>query len=162
MTFASGGKGGDIEFDSPAFFGQNYKQRSTPSTLDGNDRVDVNASGVVSGVITLPDTSFIQNSLSELPENLIDTSTLIANSCIARSSQQQQGSFKITGSGGLPTRPGDALMSTYTFGNVRSVSNANNSANSTRRPWRKGDPIVEPQGVYRLSSGQLVLSRECP
>ncbi len=130
--------------------------------MDGNNSVDANASGPVSGVITLPDTSFIQNSLNELPQNLIDTSNLIANSCIARSSRQQQGSFKITGSGGLPSRPGDALMSTYTFGNVRSVSNANPSTNSTRRPWRKGDQIVEPQGVYRLSSGQLVLSRECP
>ncbi len=53
-------------------------------------------------------------------------------------------------------------MSLYTFGNVRSVSNADPSANSTRRPWQKGDAIVEPQGVYRLSSGQVVLSRECP
>jgi large exoprotein involved in heme utilization and adhesion len=29
------------------------------------------------------------------------------------------------------------------------------------RPWQKGDPIVEPQGVYRLPNGKLVLSREC-
>ncbi len=94
LTFANGGKGGNITFNTPAFFGQNYKPAragTDPSTLDGNNRVDINASGAVSGVITLPDTSFIQNSLSELPENPIDTSNLIANSCIARSSRQQQG-----------------------------------------------------------------------
>ena len=30
------------------------------------------------------------------------------------------------------------------------------------RSWQQGDPIVEPQGVYRLPNGKLVLSRECP
>ncbi|KYC35388.1 hypothetical protein WA1_06065 [Scytonema hofmannii PCC 7110] len=55
----------------------------------------------------------------------------------------------------------EVLMSLYTFGTVRTVANTAPSVNSTRRPWQKGDPIVEPQGVYRLSSGQLVLSREC-
>lgn len=31
----------------------------------------------------------------------------------------------------------------------------------TSRTWKKGDAIVEAQGVYRLADGQLVLSREC-
>ncbi|MEH2330586.1 hypothetical protein [Nostoc sp.] len=26
--------------------------------------------------------------------------------------------------------------------------------------WKKGDAIVEPQGLYRLADGRLVLSRE--
>jgi len=51
-------------------------------------------------------------------------------------------------------------MSLYTFSTVR-TNNASPSTSPTRRPWQKGDPIVEPQGVYRLPSGQLVLSREC-
>ncbi|UBF25599.1 hypothetical protein K9N68_29180 [Kovacikia minuta CCNUW1] len=33
--------------------------------------------------------------------------------------------------------------------------------NSLDRPWKPGDPIVEPQGVYQLPNGQLVMSREC-
>ncbi|GJD19212.1 filamentous haemagglutinin outer membrane protein [Rivularia sp. IAM M-261] len=160
LAFARDGKGGDVSLKTPAFFGQNYKaapRGTEPSTLDGNNRVDINASGAVSGTVTLPDTSFIQNSLSELPENLIDTGSLIANSCIARANSQQQGTFIITGSGALPSRPGDALMSQYTFGSVRT----NNVSASSRRPWQKGDPIIEPQGAYRLRSGRLVLSREC-
>ncbi|GAB1540286.1 hypothetical protein NUACC21_29550 [Scytonema sp. NUACC21] len=164
LAFARDGKGGDITFNTPAFFGQNYlpaPSGTDPRTLDGNNLVDVNASGRVSGAIALPDTSFLQNSLSELPENLIDTSNLIANSCIARNQSQEEGSFTITGSGGLADRPGDALMSVYAFRAVRTIPNASPSTNSTRRPWQKGDPIVEPQGVYRLPSGQLVLSREC-
>lgn len=155
LTFASGGKGGNITFNTPAFFGQNYRPAPADTdlrTLQGNNRVDINASGVVSGVITLPDTSFIQNSLNELPENVIDTGNLIANSCIARTSRNSQGTFLITGSGGLPSRPGDALMSQYTFGSV---------GTNNRRRWQKGDPIIEPQGAYRLHKGNIVLSREC-
>jgi large exoprotein involved in heme utilization and adhesion len=29
------------------------------------------------------------------------------------------------------------------------------------RPWKIGDLIVEPTGVYRLANGKRVLSREC-
>ncbi|MBR8835402.1 MAG: hypothetical protein DSM106950_15600 [Stigonema ocellatum SAG 48.90 = DSM 106950] len=68
----------------------------------------------------------------------------------------QQGTFTITGSGGLPNRPGDAYVSSYPTGTVRNIE-----ADGTSRPWQKGDPIVEPQGVYRLPSRHLVLSREC-
>lgn len=32
---------------------------------------------------------------------------------------------------------------------------------TSHRVWQKGDAIVEPQGVYRLPSGKLVLSRNC-
>ncbi len=103
----------------------------------------------------MPDISFIQNSLTELPQNLINPNVLIANSCIARSSKQQ-GTFTITGTGGLPNRPGDAVLSTYPTGDVRSIPGC-----APSRPWHKGDPIVEPQGLYRLPSGHLVLSREC-
>ncbi|GAA6614755.1 hypothetical protein [Scytonema sp. NUACC26] len=123
--------------------------------------MDINASGALSGIISLPDTSFIQNSLTELPDNSIDTNALIASSCIARSNQQK-GTFVITGSGGLPNRPGDASVSLYSTGSVRSVpSSTRPSDNSVIRQWQKGDPIIEPQGVYQLPNGKLVLSREC-
>ncbi|MUG91021.1 hypothetical protein F7734_00270 [Scytonema sp. UIC 10036] len=80
----------------------------------------------------------------------------IANSCIARSGSKLNGSFTITGSGGLPNRPGDVSVSSYATGDLSNVQ-----GDSASRLWQKGAPIVEPQGVYRLPSGQLVLSREC-
>jgi filamentous hemagglutinin family protein len=148
LAFAEDGKGGNITLNTRAFFGQNY--RPTPSginlfSLQFNDRVDINASGAVSGVITLPDTTFIQNSLNPLPQSAIDTNTLLANSCIARN--QQNGSFYITGSSGLPINPGE--ISNYPTGTVQATT------------WKRGDPIIEPQGVYQLPNGQLLLSREC-
>lgn len=148
FTFNQGGRGGNITFDTRAFFGQNYRP-SAPSTnpisLKENDRVDINASGAVSGVITLPDTTFIQNTLSQLPQSAIDTNTIITNSCITRNSQN--GTFYITGKGGLATNPGE--LSPYSTGSIQSTT------------WKRGDPIVEPQAIYPLPNGQLLLSREC-
>ncbi len=165
VAFARDGRGGDITLNTPAFFGQNYRpapRNIDPDTLDNNDRVDVNAIGAVSGIITTPDVSFIQNSLSELPENQINTDSLLANSCIVRRNQPTRGSFTITGTGGLPQRPGDTQMSSFPTVDVSTLpSDITSSTTNPNRPRQKGDPIVEPQGVYRLTNGKLVLSREC-
>jgi filamentous hemagglutinin family protein len=166
LAFARDGRGGDVTLNTPAFFGENYRPappNTDPDSLENNNQVDVNATGAVEGVITTPDTSFIQNSLTELPENQIDTDSLLANSCIVRRNQPTQGSFTITGSGGLPQRPGDAQMSTFPTVDIETLpSDGTPSTTNPNRPWQKGDPIVEPQGVYRLPNGKLVLSRECP
>ncbi len=164
FTFAQDGKGGNITFDTPAFFGQNYRPAppgTDPITLDRNNRVDINASGAVSGVIVLPDTSFVKNNLDELPEDAINTNALIANSCIARRNQQN-GSFFVTGSGGLPARPNDAPLPSYSTGDVQPVSIQESTKLSTqKRRWQIGDPVLEPSGVYELPNGKLALGKEC-
>jgi filamentous hemagglutinin family protein len=157
LAFARSGKGGDIQLNTRAFFGQNYRPVSPgtdPAILVGNGQVDVNASGGTPGIITLPDTTFLQNDLSQLPQDAIDTNVLLANSCIARTTRSNSTFYK-TGAGGLPTRPEDAPLSAYSTGEIRST-------NTASRPWKKGDEIAEPQGVYQLPNGKLVLSRECP
>ena len=164
LAFADDGQGGNITLDTPVFFGSRFEpapQDTDPDTLDGNERVDINASGAVaSGAIDIPDVSFLQNSLTELPVNAIATETLIANSCVVPSGRQR-GTFIITGAGGLPVRPGDASVSSYPTGTVRTVPNDESSRSGASRPWQKGDPIVEPTGTYRLANGKLVMSREC-
>ncbi|NJL63681.1 MAG: S-layer family protein [Methylacidiphilales bacterium] len=164
FAFAQDGKGGNITFDTPAFFGQNYRPATpgtNPLTLEENNRVDINASGAVSGVIVLPDTSFVQNNLGKLPQTAIDTNALIANSCIARRNQQQNGSFFITGSGGLPARPSDASLPSYSTGDVQPIPTESTILPTQKRPWQIGDPVIEPSGVYELPNGKLVLGKEC-
>ncbi|MDZ8110630.1 MAG: filamentous hemagglutinin N-terminal domain-containing protein [Nostoc sp. DedQUE12a] len=163
LAFAPEGQGGNITFNTRALFTSSLYRPTQTSTdanslqsLNNNDRTDINASGAISGnIIGVPDITFIQNSITELQSNPIDTNALIANSCIARSSKQD-GTFLITGVGGLPARPGDASASTYATGDVQNITN-----NNAIHQWKKGDLIVEPQGVYRLGNGQLVMSREC-
>ena len=155
-------QGGDIKLDTLAFFGSSYQQGiQSQGELDGNGQVDVNARGQISsGTITTPDTTFIQNSLTDLPDSSINTETLLANSCIVRS-RAQSGRFTITGSGGLPERPGNASASPYPTGEIQAIPAAIAAVEEVHRPWQMGDPIVEPQGVYRLLNGRLVISREC-
>jgi large exoprotein involved in heme utilization and adhesion len=159
LAFARQGQGGNVILNTPIFFGENYEPAppgTQPGTLDGNNRVDVNASGQLrSGTIQLPDESFIQNSLSNLPETVIDTDRLIANSCIARTASGS--TFLVTGSGGLPPGPGVAPLSPYPAGTVRTEPNEPSTSSS----WKPGDAIVEPQGVYQLPNGELIMSREC-
>ncbi|MFN6481221.1 filamentous hemagglutinin N-terminal domain-containing protein [Nostoc sp. DedQUE07] len=144
------GSGGRVQINSQGIFG--IEARTKPT-----EKSDVTASSElgVSGItnINAPDTSYIQNSFTGLSPNVINTNALIANSCIVRSSKQK-GTFFITGSGALRSSPGDGLISIYSTGEVRNVE-------STSQAWKKGDAIVEPQGLYRLADGRLVLSREC-
>jgi filamentous hemagglutinin family protein len=126
------------------------------SPTENNDRVDVSADGQLApGTITTSDTSFIQNSLNQLPAMAVDPNALIAGSCIARTAENQ-GTFVVTGSGGLPSRPGDAIVSTYPTGSVQTLVDAEPQA-----IWQPGDPIVEPTGVFSLPDGRLVLLPEC-
>ncbi|WP_416673926.1 two-partner secretion domain-containing protein [Egbenema bharatensis] len=162
LAYSAGGSGGNITL--PVFFGENYfeddisNEGLTQAELEGlnrNGQVDINASGQISsGNILIPDTSFVQDSLADLPESAIDTESLIASSCVVRS-QETEGRFIITGRGGLPERPGEVGRSVYATGEVRSIPE------SSEQSWQMGDPIVEPQGLYQLEDGRMVLSQEC-
>jgi filamentous hemagglutinin family protein len=170
LAFSVDGTGGRINLDTPAFLSENASSsaentvpnRSALNALARNNQVDINATGgVQSGTITLPDAVFLQDDLTELPTNFINTETLVATSCVQRR-RSQNNSFIVTGGGGLPERPGDLETSLYPTGEVQSIpgDRARSDADAAP-PWQLGDPIVEPQGAYQLENGQLVMSREC-
>ncbi|GAA6618208.1 hypothetical protein NUACC26_040190 [Scytonema sp. NUACC26] len=56
---------------------------------------------------------------------------------------------------------GDVSVPNYATGSIRNVTPSNQFSPINREIWKKGDPIIEAQGVYRTASGQLILSREC-
>jgi large exoprotein involved in heme utilization and adhesion len=158
LAFSDDGTGGNITLQTSAFFGENFTLDSLnadPATLDGNNRVDINATGAVSGVVSIPDVSFVENSLNDLTENIVATDQVLVGSCITRAGDDQ-GTFVNIGSGGLPTRPGDTVVSNYDTGEVQPL---NDSVSQTG--WQPGDPIIEPTGAFALADGRLILSREC-
>ncbi|BDA76475.1 filamentous haemagglutinin outer membrane protein (plasmid) [Calothrix sp. PCC 7716] len=163
LSFARDGKGGNINFNTTGFFnaplyrpGSALTTIATRNQLERNNRADVNASGAISGAVTgVPDITFIEESLTDLPNNQVDTNALIANSCIARTANQNS-TFFVVGKGGIPLRPDDASLPNYSTGAIRSLETA-----SRRQAWKSGDAVVEATGVYELSNGKLMLSREC-
>jgi filamentous hemagglutinin family protein len=163
LAFAEDGQGGNITLNTPAFFGENYQPFLSDieaSPLDGNGRVDINATGAISGIITIPDVSFIQNSLAELPTTVVDTQQLIAGSCIART--EQGSSFIVSGSGGLPERPSTTFIAPFPTGEIRPLADDNAAGGAdSPAPWQPGDPIVEPEGLFQLPDGRLVVSQLC-
>ncbi len=161
---AFSGTGGRVQINTQGLFGIQSRSQLT-------DKSDITASSTlgVAGVVNIytPDPNTLQSNLTQLPENIIDANALIANSCIARRHNQSGGTFIITGSAGLPERPGDPPLSPYPTGTIRSVPSFGETAKSTtstsdRRAKKNIQPIVEAQGIYRLANGDLVLSRECP
>ncbi len=170
LAFAPEGSGGDITFNTRVFLSDplyrptlQKKDVATLNTLDGNNRSDVNATGSTPGTTGTisgadPD-NFLQDSLIELAENLIDKKALIASSCVVRS-KERNGTFFITGAGSFPYRPGDTVPSVYSAVAVQSVTDDISHQKPGDR-WKIGDPIVEPTGVYRLTNGRRILSQEC-
>ncbi|MDZ8107484.1 MAG: S-layer family protein [Nostoc sp. DedQUE12a] len=144
------GTGGNVEINSQGIFGIESRPKPTEKS-DITASSEQGVAGLIS--INIPDNSFIQNSFTEL-FSFIDTNALIANSCISRGMKRQENSFSVIGSGGLSNSRPSVSVSTYTTGEVRGVE-------TTSRSWKKGDQIIEPQGLYRTKNGQLLLSREC-
>ncbi|NEQ49234.1 MAG: filamentous hemagglutinin N-terminal domain-containing protein [Leptolyngbya sp. SIO3F4] len=125
---------------------------------DGNGRVDISADGrLASGVISTPDTSFVENSLTQLPETIINPNTLVAGSCIAQQNNTD-GSFVISPSDGLPPQPNRPSQTTFSTGDVGNVSVM---AEASTDWWNPGDPIVEPAEIYQLTDGRLILGQAC-
>ncbi|XHX78618.1 MAG: filamentous hemagglutinin N-terminal domain-containing protein [Stenomitos frigidus ULC029] len=164
------GSGGDITLNTPAFFGFRYQPDAdnvNTAALDGNDRVDVNASGRLrAGSITIPRVS-LQPSRVSLPAEVVDTSKLIAQSCIAR--HQRQGSFIVTGAGGLPSLPDDLVTAPFATDEMLDISVQADTEGQESRvgesastvPFATQPTLVEADGFYRLSNGAIVLSRSC-
>lgn len=128
-----------------------------PSPFEGNDKVDVNADGALeAGNIAITDTSFIQNDLAELADNLVNTDRLLLGSCVVRG-QENEGTIAIAGSGNLLAQPGVSTATTYSTGDV-SIVEGNPSEGRLSQP---NGAVIEPQAVYALPDGRLVMSRPC-
>ena len=151
---AIGGSGGIITLNTPGFFGNGFTAASlnaNPATLQGNNRADINATGVVNGVVTAPNVNSLENSLTSLPDTLIAPDQLIASSCIARANDGQ-GALVTTGGDGLANSPDAALSVPLSTGAVQAIAERQPNAEVL---------IDEPTGIYQLADGRLVMGKAC-
>ena len=142
------GSGGNISLETKNFFGVGFEEASlsaNPDDLDGNDQVDVNSNGSV----TLSSVGVLGNDLTSLPDGLILSDQLISSSCIARN-ENGQGTLIETGSDGIANNPDLVSTPSFSTGIVQSILD------------QAGDvSIEEPDEIYRLTDGRLVMARAC-
>lgn len=134
------GNGGNIKITTQGIFGLTYRREPT-----NESDITAKSNSGLPGTVTISLLTVDPNQgLVALPTGLIDASQLIANSCIGRSNRQE-GSFVITGRGGLPPRPGDPIDSPYPTGNMRSLPNPSVSSNAPVRPVSLTNPSHSEQ-----------------
>jgi large exoprotein involved in heme utilization and adhesion len=144
------GMGGNIRISAQSILGLQFQRADTPNS-------DISASSQfgVDGVVQLNTLELDPSrGATVLPIAIVDTNSLIANSCIARNSRQ--GTFIITGAGGLPIRPDD--LSTTPFASDLLPPDV---PTATAPLPNVSTELVEIDGIYQLGNGNLVLGRSC-
>jgi filamentous hemagglutinin family protein len=163
---AFSGTGGRINITTQALLGLQIRDREQLQTLGTFDPSILSSSDLTAISQTSPQLSgeiAIQlqgidpsKGLIELPTELVDVTGLIdQNLC-----QTTQGSeFTITGRGGLPTPPNEALNGDNTWEDWR-ISEANET--STSKPTTSNTPetIIEAQGWYKDANGNIILTAQ--
>ena len=155
------GKGGNIQITTQGLFGIQFRPHDTPlSDITASSQFGVN------GAVTI-NTPGIDPSrgLASLPINLVDASRRIVQNCGAGAASQRN-SFVITGRGGLPVNPREALSRDAVHVDWVALNpKAENLASSAIAVPEKSAtpaPLVEAQGWVINNQGQVVLVAQSP
>ncbi|MBD2729111.1 filamentous hemagglutinin N-terminal domain-containing protein [Nostoc sp. FACHB-892] len=189
-TEKAGGNGGNINIDAPSGFivavpSENSDITANAYTGSGG-RVDIRAIGIygiqrrsnptffsditassefgVNGTVELNTPDIDPNSgLVNLPTVPVDTQ--VAQTCQAGGSLAKS-SFTITGRGGLPPNPGEALNADAVQVDLVSLnSNADNRSSSSvtsKTNTPAAEPIIEATGLTLNQKGEVVLTANLP
>ena len=157
VSFSPDGQGGEIDLSRTTLFSQNPYPisdkllRTDLLALEGNNQADISAAGgTQSGQISINNANVVENNITDLLGSFVDTEALLANRCIARI-EESPGTFVLSGRDRLPQSPNDALTNPYIAGTVSTVPADNTNLAS----------ITEPQSIYQLADGRLIMSRDC-
>jgi filamentous hemagglutinin family protein len=148
---AQAGAGGNINIAADTVVGIAPRDTLTPdSDINASSQLGLNGSVSLSNPEVQPDSGLV-----ELPENLVDASQQVAQTCAATSASR----FVATGRGGIPENPTQALSSDRTWNDIRDLSayssaiaGAIDSASLTVQ-----SPIREATGFTVNSQGQVEL-----
>ena len=152
------GPGGNAQIMAQEIFGTQIRRTPTPES-------DITASGS----IELETPTFIDPSrgIVTLPAELVDVAGLITPGCsVGGGGGGTTSEFIVTGRGGLPPTPREALASEPALADlgtlVQGQENANRAATSTNSTSSQPVPLVEAQGWVIGSNGEVVLTAQAP
>jgi filamentous hemagglutinin family protein len=146
------GKGGNIQIATQGIF----TSPNSPITASSNAGIENQ------GVVNVRTLAFdVNDALTSMRESLVSTEQVIAGSCISRSNNQQ-GRFIVTGTGGLATTPYDFFNGRYRVIGLQLLRTGQSTlpaqSNLESRRWKIGDPIVETTGIVHTKDGRIMLS----
>jgi filamentous hemagglutinin family protein len=156
---AQNASGGRVIVDASGIFGTQFRELENPATSDitASSNLGPQFSGTVE--INTPDVE-LQNSLTQLAANFVSPDQVVAGSCLARRNVEQ-GSFTVTGTGGLPRTPYEAISGRYAVTGIQPIQRSGNVSNGATvvdtAPWKPGDPIQEAQGMIVTVDGRTVV-----
>ena len=147
------GRGGNIEITTQGLFRSPDSDITATSELGINGRVQINKLDI--------DPS---RGLINLPSRVVDVSTLIAQGCSAVEPTASQ--FVVTGRGGLPPNPSEALSSDTVWTDLRptihEAENVSSSEEATQPTNSTAEQLVEAQGWVINANGEVVLTAQAP
>jgi large exoprotein involved in heme utilization and adhesion len=140
------GNGGRIDINTQGIF------RSLDSDIQASSQLGID--GVVN--ITTPDIKQ-DNSLAPQSSEFVNAEQVIASSCIARRNVNQ-GSFVITGTGGLQDSPSDNFDLDYAVVSVGAIGKLAIQPSNTNVAWSRGAEIKEATQLITTEDGRLLLT----
>ena len=165
------GAGGNITIDANTLIADVFTNNGPDSSLDvsdfslfrGNGRVDISASSEsgVDGTVTIPDITFIENSLIGLDAAVVTPEQIVSGSCIARQTPGRP-TFTASGTDSLPDNPFQRLTGQYELIGVNNIGgNSGDTVSGEKIPndysWQIGDSVVEAGGLIVTNSGKVML-----
>ncbi|MDJ0696436.1 filamentous hemagglutinin N-terminal domain-containing protein, partial [Mastigocoleus sp. MO_188.B34] len=165
------GQGGNIQISARNIFGIEFRENLTPLS-DITVSSNFGANGIVE--ITTPEIDPSQG-ITELPEQMTDTSNQIARGCGVDRGQIAKGKtrnrFVVIGKGGLPSNP-EAILSSNTILEdlettpiLKPQDTPQQAFSSTKNPIKVSDStdsLVEAQSIVVNSQGEILLTAQVP
>lgn len=159
---AFAGRGGNINIVTQGLFGIAASTQLTPfSNINASSELGIQ--GEVS--ITEPDVD-PSRGLTELPDQVVDASNQINQSCRINPNDAPLGKFVVTGRGNLPPSPLEALSSAPKLSPLATLDGKNATNTQQVSPIKAiqptPPPLIEAQGWVKTADGKIVLVAQAP
>ncbi|KJH71578.1 two-partner secretion domain-containing protein [Aliterella atlantica] len=159
------GSGGNVSIDSQGLFGIAFQAQDNPITNDITASSEQGLQGNVN--IELPEID-PRRDLTQLPQEVVDVSSRIAQGCRdSNGARQNRGEFIVKGRGGLPPSPTDSLVGDESLANwvtLEQTSRQEKTTTTIPTPETRttAAPIVEAQGWIVDKNGKVTLIATAP